>query len=54
MHRLWLIIIGLVLLAAAFVSAFPAAIYQAQQFNTNLIVGFFGVIFTAFAFLPHK
>lgn len=54
MHRVWLLIIGLVILAASFVSAFPASIYAAQQFNTNLITAFFGAVFTAFAFFPHK
>jgi hypothetical protein len=54
LHRIYLFIVGLVVLALAFVSAFPAAIYTAQQFNTNLIVGVFGVVFLALAFLPHK
>jgi hypothetical protein len=54
LHRAYLFIIGLVILIAAFASAFPAAIYTAQQFNTNLIVGIFGAIFVAFAFIPHK
>lgn len=51
MHKLWFFIIGVVLLVAAFLGAFPASIYAAQQFNTNLIVGVFGVFFTSFAFI---
>jgi hypothetical protein len=42
MHKLWIFLIGLVLLIAGFASAFPAALYTAQQFNTNLFVAFIG------------
>jgi hypothetical protein len=54
LHRLWLFIIGLVILIAAFISAFPASIYTAQQFNTNYIAATFGIVFLAFSFFPGK
>ena len=42
MHKVILFVIGLVLLIAGVASAFPAAIYTAQQFNTNFLVAIIG------------
>ncbi len=53
MHRPTLIITGLVILIVAILGLFPASIYAAQQFNTNLIIAIFGTLLIAFAFMPH-
>lgn len=47
MHRTWFAIIGLLLIVTAFAALWPASLYAAQPFNTNLFFGFFGAIILA-------
>ncbi len=53
MHRPLLVITGFIVLILAIIGIFPASIYAAQQFNTNLVIAFFGTVLIAFAFIPH-